>query len=260
MNRPAWVAKPKFLILAIGLPVLILGGVSSALIVTNSENQSETTEVEATSTSASTTSTTAVAVVAEEVQGWINNLSVDSRNAFNQCFAGRIPRSEVVALRTDLNYLYSMEPQYKQIVMDCYEKLRQTNAEIGSYNYNQHLATSPPLPPRYPTCDTPPDIVGMTPNEVRQNISQFRDLYAGEPFQAPLLGPCIPIVAWADPCEGHEFTPDELNNAKIIGSPLGLPWMPPGPVTWFNFSVRVKVSPVCPDPSTSTSPSDSTVG
>ena len=238
MNRPAWVAKPKFLILAIGLPVLILGGVSSALIVTNSENQSETTEVEATSTT--TTSTTAVPVVEEEVQGWINNISVDSRNAFNQCFAGRIPRSEVVALRTDLNYLYSMEPQYKQIVMDCYEKLRQTNAEIGSYNYNQHLATSPPLPPRYPTCDTPPDIVGMTPNEVRQNISQFRDLYA-DGFPG-LSGPCIPILAWADPCEGYEFTPDDLNNAKII---VGLPWMPPGPVTWFNFSIRVKVSPEC---------------
>ena len=252
MNRPAWVAKPKFLILAIGLPVLILGGVSSALIVTNSENQSETTEVEATSTT--TTSTTAVPVVEEEVQGWINNISVDSRNAFNQCFAGRIPRSEVVALRTDLNYLYSMEPQYKQIVMDCYEKLRQTNAEIGSYNYNQHLATSPPLPPRYPTCDTPPDIVGMTPNEVRQNISQFRDLYAGEPFQAPLLGPCIPIVAWADPsCEGHEFTPDELNNAKII---VGLP-PTPGPVRWFNMPFGVKVLPVCPPvtpPTTSTDP------
>ena len=234
MNRPAWVAKPKFLILAVGLPVLILGGVSSALIVTNSENQSETTEVEATSTT--TTSTTAVPVVEEEVQGWINNISVDSRNAFNQCFAGRIPRSEVVALRTDLNYLYSMEPQYKQIVMDCYEKLRQTNAEVGSYDYNQHFA------PR-PTCDTPPDIVGMTPNEVRQNISQFRDLYAGEPFQAPLLGPCIPILAWADPCEGYEFTPDDLNNAKII---VGLP-PTPGPVRWFdNMSISVKVSLECP--------------
>ena len=242
MNRPAWVAKPKFLILAVGLPVLILGGVSSALIVTNSENQSETTEVEATSTT--TTSTPAVPVVEEEVQGWINNISVDSRNAFNQCFAGRIPRSEVVALRTDLNYLYSMEPQYKQIVMDCYEKLRQTNAEVGSYDYNQHFA------PR-PTCDTPPDIVGMTPNEVRQNISQFRDLYAGEPFQAPLLGPCIPILAWADPCEGHEFTPDELNNAKII---VGLP-PTPGPVRWFNMPFGVKVLPVCPPiPITPTDP------
>ena len=234
MNRPAWTAKPKFLILAVGLPVLILGGVSSALIVTNSENQSETTEVEATSTT--TTSTTAVPVVEEEVQGWINNISVDSRNAFNQCFAGRIPRSEVVALRTDLNYLYSMEPQYKQIVMDCYEKLRQTNAEVGSYDYNQHFA------PR-PTCDTPPDIVGMTPNEARQNFSQFRDPYAGEPFQAPLLGPCIPILAWADPCEGYEFTPDDLNNAKII---VGLP-PTPGPVRWFdNMSMSVKVLPVCP--------------
>ena len=244
MNRPAWTAKPKFLILAVGLPVLILGGVSSALIVTNSENQSETTEVEATSTT--TTSTTAVPVVEEEVQGWINNISVDSRNAFNQCFAGRIPRSEVVALRTDLNYLYSMEPQYKQIVMDCYEKLRQTNAEVGSYDYNQHFA------PR-PTCDTPPDIVGMTPNEVRQNISQFRDLYAGEPFQAPLLGPCIPILAWADPCEGYEFTPDDLNNAKII---VGLP-PTPGPVRWFNMPFGVKVLPVCPPvtpPTTSTDP------
>ena len=248
MNRPAWVAKPKFLILAVGLPVLILGGVSSALIVTNSENQSETTEVEATSTT--TTSTTAVPVVEEEVQGWINNISVDSRNAFNQCFAGRIPRSEVVALRTDLNYLYSMEPQYKQIVMDCYEKLRQTNAEVGSYDYNQHFA------PR-PTCDTPPDIVGMTPNEVRQNISQFRDLYAGEPFQAPLLGPCIPILAWADPCEGYEFTPDDLNNAKII---VGLP-PTPGPVRWFNMPFGVKVSPVCPPVTTTSAPAtDSPVG
>ena len=248
MNRPAWTAKPKFLILAVGLPVLILGGVSSALIVTNSENQSETTEVEATSTT--TTSTTAVPVVEEEVQGWINNISVDSRNAFNQCFAGRIPRSEVVALRTDLNHLYSMEPQYKQIVMDCYEKLRQTNAEVGSYDYNQHFA------PR-PTCDTPPDIVGMTPNEVRQNISQFRDLYAGEPFQAPLLGPCIPILAWADPCEGYEFTPDDLNNAKII---VGLP-PTPGPVRWFNMPFGVKVSPVCPPVTTTSAPAtDSPVG
>ena len=235
MNRPAWIAKPKFLILAVGLPVLILGGVSSALIVTNSENQSETTEVEATSTT--TTSTTAVPVVEEEVQGWINNISVDSRNAFNQCFAGRIPRSEVVALRTDLNYLYSMEPQYKQIVMDCYEKLRQTNAEIGSYDYNQHFA------PR-PTCDTPPDIVGMTPNEARQNFSQFRDPYAGGAWRGEILsGPCIPILAWADPCEGYEFTPDDLNNAKII---VGLPPIP-GPVRWFdNMSMSVKVLPVCP--------------
>ena len=242
MNRPAWVAKPKFLILAIGLPVLILGGVSSALIVTNSENQSETTEVEATSTT--TTSTTAVPVVEEEVQGWINNISVDSRNAFNQCFAGRIPRSEVVALRTDLNYLYSMEPQYKQIVMDCYEKLRQTNAEVGSYDYNQHFA------PR-PTCDTPPDIVGMTPNEVRQNFSQFRDLYAGGAWQGEILsGPCIPILAWADPCEGYEFTPDDLNNAKII---VGLP-PTPGPVRWFNMPFGVKVSPVCPPVTTTSAP------
>ena len=247
MNRPAWVAKPKFLILAIGLPVLILGGVSSALIVTNSESQSETTEVEATSASASTTSTTAVPVVEEEVQGWINNISVDSRNAFNQCFAGRIPRSEVVALRTDLNYLYSMEPQYKQIVMDCYEKLRQTNAEVGSYDYNQHFA------PR-PTCDTPPDIVGMTPNEARQNFSQFRDPYAGGAWQGEILsGPCIPILAWADPCEGYEFTPDDLNNAKII---VGLP-PTPGPVRWFNMPFGVKVLPVCPPvtpPTTSTDP------
>ena len=246
MNRPAWIAKPKFLILAVGLPVLILGGVSSALIVTNSENQSETTEVEATSTT--TTSTTAVPVVEEEVQGWINNISVDSRNAFNQCFAGRIPRSEVVALRTDLNYLYSMEPQYKQIVMDCYEKLRQTNAEVGSYDYNQHFA------PR-PTCDTPPDnIVGMTPNEARQNFSQFRDPYAGGAWQGEILsGPCIPILAWADPCEGYEFTPDDLNNAKII---VGLP-PTPGPVRWFNMPFGVKVLPVCPPvtpPTTSTDP------
>ena len=249
MNRPAWIAKPKFLILAVGLPVLILGGVSSALIVTNSENQSETTEVEATSTT--TTSTTAVPVVEEEVQGWINNISVDSRNAFNQCFAGRIPRSEVVALRTDLNHLYSMEPQYKQIVMDCYEKLRQTNAEIGSYDYNQHFA------PR-PTCDTPPDnIVGMTPNEARQKYSQFRDLYAGEPLPIQLPGPCIPIRAWADPCEGHEFTPDELNNAKII---VGLP-PTPGPVRWFNMPFGVKVSPVCPPVTTTSAPAtDSPVG
>ena len=243
MNRPAWTAKPKFLILAVGLPVLILGGVSSALIVTNSENQSETTEVEATSTS--TTSTTAVPVVEEEVQGWINNISVDSRNAFNQCFAGRIPRSEVVALRTDLNYLYSMEPQYKQIVMDCYEKLRQTNAEVGSYDYNQHFA------PR-PTCDTPPDIVGMTPNEARQNFSQFRDPYAGGAWQGEILsGPCIPIVAWADPCEGYEFTSDDLNNAKII---VGLP-PTPGPVRWFNMPFGVKVLPECPPiPITPTDP------
>ena len=248
MNRPAWIAKPKFLILAVGLPVLILGGVSSALIVTNSENQSETTEVEATSTSTTTTSTTAVPVVEEEVQGWINNISVDSRNAFNQCFAGRIPRSEVVALRTDLNYLYSMEPQYKQIVMDCYEKLRQTNAEVGSYDYNQHFA------PR-PTCDTPPDnIVGMTPNEARQKYSQFRDLYTGGAWRGEILsGPCIPIVAWADPCEGHEFTTDELNNAEIK---VGLP-PTPGPVRWFNMPFGVKVLPVCPPvtpPTTSTDP------
>lgn len=251
MNRPAWIAKPKFLILAVGLPVLILGGVSSALIVTNSENQSETTEVEATSTSTTTTSTTAVPVVEEEVQGWINNISVDSRNAFNQCFAGRIPRSEVVALRTDLNHLYSMEPQYKQIVMDCYEKLRQTNAEIGSYDYNQHFA------PR-PTCDTPPDIVGMTPNEARQKYSQFRDLYTGGAWRGEILsGPCIPIVAWADPCEGHEFTPDELNNAKII---VGLP-PTPGPVRWFNMPFGVKVSPVCPPVTTTSAPAtDSPVG
>lgn len=251
MNRPAWIAKPKFLILAVGLPVLILGGVSSALIVTNSENQSETTEVEATSTTTTTTSTTAVPVVEEEVQGWINNISVDSRNAFNQCFAGRIPRSEVVALRTDLNHLYSMEPQYKQIVMDCYEKLRQTNAEIGSYDYNQHFA------PR-PTCDTPPDIVGMTPNEARQKYSQFRDLYTGGAWRGEILsGPCIPIVAWADPCEGHEFTPDELNNAKII---VGLP-PTPGPVRWFNMPFGVKVSPVCPPVTTTSAPAtDSPVG
>lgn len=245
MNRPAWVAKPKFLILAVGLPVLILGGVSSALIVTNSENQSETTEVEATSTT--TTSTTAVPVVEEEVQGWINNISVDSRNAFNQCFAGRIPRSEVVALRTDLNYLYSMEPQYKQIVVDCYQKLRQTNAEVGSYDYYQHFA------PR-PTCDTPPDIVGMTPNEARQNFSQFRDPYTGGAWQGEILsGPCIPILAWAESCEGYEFTPDDLNNAKII---VGLP-PTPGPVRWFNMPFGVKVSPVCPPvtpPTTSTDP------
>ena len=249
MNRPAWAAKPKFLILAVGLPVLILGGVSSALIVTNSENQSETTEVEATSTT--TTSTTAVPVVEEEVQGWINNISVDSRNAFNQCFAGRIPRSEVVALRTDLNYLYSMEPQYKQIVMDCYEKLRQTNAEVGSYDYNQHFA------PR-PTCDTPPDILDKTPNEARQNFSQFRDLYTGGAWRGEILsGPCIPIVAWADPCEGHEFTPDELNNAKII---VGLP-PTPGPVRWFNMPFGVKVSPVCPPVTTTSAPAtDSPVG
>jgi len=250
MNRPAWVAKPKFLILAVGLPVLILGGVSSALIVTNSENQSETTEVEATSTSASTTSTTAVPVVEEEVQGWINNISVDSRNAFNQCFAGRIPRSEVVALRTDLNYLYSMEPQYKQIVMDCYEKLRQTNAEVGSYDYNQHFA------PR-PTCDTPPDIVGMTPNEVRQNFSQFRDPYTGGAWQGEILsGPCIPILTWADPCEGYEFTPDDLNNAKII---VGLP-PTPGPVRWFNMPFAVKVLPVCPPVTPPTPSTDPPIG
>lgn len=221
-----------------------MGGVSSALIVTNSENQSETTEVEATSTSTSTTSTTAVPVVESEIQGWGKNLSVDSRNAFNQCFAGRIPRSEVVALRTDLNYLYSMEPQYKQIVIDCYEKLRQTNAEVGSYDYNQHFA------PR-PTCDTPPDIVGMTPNEARQNFSQFRDPYTGGAWQGEILsGPCIPILAWAEPCEGYEFTPDDLNNAKII---VGLP-PTPGPVRWFNMPFGVKVLPVCPTTSSTDPP------
>ena len=131
--------------------------------------------------------------------------------------------------------------------MDCYEKLRQTNAEIGSYDYNQHFA------PR-PTCDTPPDIVGMTPNEARQNFSQFRDPYAGGAWQGEILsGPCIPILAWADPCEGYEFTPDDLNNAKII---VGLP-PTPGPVRWFNMPFGVKVLPVCPPvtpPTTSTDP------
>ena len=84
----------------------------------------------------------------------------------------------------------------------------------------------------------------MTPNEVRQNFSQFRDLYAGGAWQGEILsGPCIPILAWADPCEGYEFTPDDLNNAKII---VGLP-PTPGPVRWFdNMSISVKVSLECP--------------
>ena len=200
MNRPAWAAKPKFLILAVGLPVLILGGVSSALIVTNSENQSETTEVEATSTSASTTSTTAVAVVAEEL-GWTTSISEGSRNEFDRCFDGRIPKSEKAALRADYGYLNSIDRKYYQIIMECYDKIRQTNPEIANYNPN------PPV-----TCLLPGSLIGMTPNEVRGNISQFRDLNgAGVP--------CIRLMVGVGGCASSD-----LNNQKITWETAAYEW------------------------------------
>ena len=227
MNRPAWVAKPKFLILAIGLPVLILGGVSSALIVTNSENQSETTEVEATSTSASTTSTTAVAVVAEEL-GWAISISEGSRNEFDRCFSGRIPKSEKAALRADYGYLNSIDRKYYQIIMECYDKIRQTNPEIANYNYS---ISNPPV-----TCLLPGSLIGMTPNEVRGNISQFRDLNgAGVP--------CVRLTF----AIFNECAPSDPNNQKIISERPALEWGNGSGKTPWGVAVH-SVSVECPLP------------
>lgn len=216
-------SRTKFLVLAIGLPILMVGGVASALIATTNNSSEEEKSVVVETEATTTTTAAPVALPAEDPYPVVLGLSAATQDEYTKCFAGRISKAERFELGSGgFNYFQTLSMEKRNIITDCHNLISLNNSEARNYN---------PFPPAAPVdvgCVIP-YVIGMSFSQARSNVPSCLNLTLNNSTECP-----------------------EQTEAKIIWQSTYFPIVPNS-----GLNVQVKCEPPAPEPSPEPAPEPS---